>query len=198
MSLSDKKMDTLLNINTRGTRNPIDNLHNRYEATPYSDLNLLFDKIPLKDSDYLVDFGSGKGRVCFYVNHLFNCKADGIEANIHTYHESLLNLDKYLLNKSENNEINFTYGFAEEYQIKKEHNIFFFFNPFSVQIFKKVLKNINESLNEFPRQIKILLAYPVIEYVSYILDHTDLVVVDYIEAQEKKEKLNKFLILSNE
>lgn len=124
---NEKKFDKLLNINTRGTRESIMVSHYRYEGTPYFDLELLFNQIKLTENDYLVDFGSGKGRICIYANFLFNCYADGIEANLSTFHDSLLNLTDYYNRYDYSGKITFNYGLAEEFEIKKEHNFFFFF-----------------------------------------------------------------------
>lgn len=188
----------MLNIKTRGTRESKNRQHFRYEATPYSDLVLLFEKIKLKSDDFLVDFGSGKGRVCFYSNYLFNNNVVGVEANLHTYHESLLNLTDFSKKFNSDNKINFHYGFAEEFIIEKNHNVFFFFNPFTTHIFKKVLTNITSSIKDNFRNITIILAFPIVEYVDYIINHTNFIVDSYIESKDKKNKLNKFLILRNQ
>ncbi len=194
---NEKKFDKLLNINTRGTRESIKVYHYRYEGTPYSDLELLFNQIKLTKNDHLVDFGAGKGRICIYVHYLFNCFVDGIEANLSTFHDSLLNLTDYYNHFDYDEKITFNYGLAEEFEIKKEHNVFFFFNPFSIQIFKHVLSNIDKSLNNNPRKITIILAYPIIEYINYLIDHDKYIMVDSIDVFKKKKSITKFLILTN-
>lgn len=143
----------------------------------------------------MLDFGSGKGRVCFLAHHLFNCNARGIEANLSTYHDALLNLNDY---NNSDNKIKFHYGYAENFKITEKFNVFFFFNPFTIKIFKEVLNNIIKSVKLFPRKITIILAYPIVEYVNYILEHTNLIIDNYIEAKSKKDKENKFLILTNQ
>lgn len=197
LNTSEKKVDKLLNIKTRGVRNSKNEQHFRYEPTPYSDLYLLFEKIKLKETDHFVDFGSGRGRVCFYTHYLFNCFVSGVEINTTTYHEALLNLNSYNKKYKNQNKIIFYHEYAEEFNITNSQNIFFFFNPFTIPIFKKVIYNIKESLKEYPRDITIILTYPIIEYVSFILEETDFLVVDYIEANNKNKNLNKFLILQN-
>lgn len=194
--LSERKIDRLLNIKTRGTRNPKEKDHFRYEATPYKDLLLLFDKLKLTKDDHFVDFGSGKGRVCFLVDHLYNATTYGLEINRETYHDALLNLTDYKEHKKDVR-INFINEYAEKYNILDKQNVFFFFNPFTVNIFEDVIKNIIDSLNKHKRKITIILTYPIVDYVEFILTNTNFIVVDYIEAQNKKEKRNKFIILSN-
>lgn len=196
--MNEKKIDQLLNIKTRGTRDSSDKHHFRYEATPYNDLDLLFEIIKFNEDDHFVDFGSGKGRICFYINYLFNSYTYGIEANLSTYHEALINLDSFNLKYNNDDKVNFIYNYAENYPIKDNQNVFFFFNPFTIHIFKKVISNINQSIINNPRKITIILAYPILEYVTYLLDHTEFLVKDYIDAKSKKEKHNKFLILTSE
>ncbi len=196
-NLTEQQIDLKLNITTTGTRSSSHKQHYAYEPTPYNDLFLLFKKIKLKSSDYFVDFGSGKGRVCFLVNYLFSSSVKGIEANAHTYGDALANLKNYQTKAKTNDKIAFHLGLAEKHIIAAQDNIFFFFNPFTVQIFKKVITNIISSVKENPRKITIILAYPIIEYVSYIIDHTNLIVKDYIEGTKNDHKFNKFLILSN-
>ena len=51
----------------------------------------------------------------------------------------------------------FQYGLAEQYEIQKTENIFYFFNPFSADIFKKVVKNIMKSYEEHNRTMHLIL-----------------------------------------
>ena len=67
----EQDYERLLNIETKKEqKNFHQSLHyNRYEATPYSALELLFKEYKVCDSDYIVDYGCGKGRLLFYINH---------------------------------------------------------------------------------------------------------------------------------
>lgn len=197
ITLSERKTDRLLNIKTTGIINSKEKDHFRYEPTPYKDLYLLFEKLKLKETDHFVDFGSGRGRVCFYVHYLFKSFVYGIEINLPTFHESLINLQNYNNKYNSNNKIAFINEYAENYEIKNFQNIFFFFNPFTVKIFKKVIYNIDDSLKKHPRDITIILTYPILEYVNFILQETDFIVKDYIEFNKHNKSLNKFIILKN-
>ncbi len=48
--------------------------------------------------------------------------------------------------------------------VKREDNCFYFFNPFSEKVFKKVIANIMESVMKTPRTIDLILYYPIPEY----------------------------------
>ena len=117
----------------------------RYEPTSYSGLICAFDE--LEDSitkyDRLVDFGCGKGRVLFYVNQRFQCEVCGIEVDEQLYELALDNRAYFNTRFRDTMErIEILHGKAEEYVIKPEDNIFYFFNPFEINIFEKVIDNI--------------------------------------------------------
>ncbi len=195
--LSERNVDKKLNIKTRGLKEPTVKNHYRYEATPYKDLNLLFENIKLKETDYLLDIGSGKGRICFYANYLFNCHVEGVEADLSTYNDSLLNLKNFNQKYNKDNKIKFYNEYAEKFLIDPKHNVFFFFNPFDVHLFKKVIYNILVSVKKNHRQITIILAFPFVDYAEFILEIEELVVVYLKEYSKKKDIFNKFLVLRN-
>ncbi|BAM48403.1 hypothetical protein AXY_22710 [Amphibacillus xylanus NBRC 15112] len=56
--------------------------YNRYEATPYQALESLIQHYKLKPTDRVVDFGSGRGRVSFFLHNHFNVPITGVEMTI--------------------------------------------------------------------------------------------------------------------
>ena len=64
--------------------------YNRYEPTPYKALDALAE-IQVSGINRVVDFGSGRGRVAFYIHNRFQLPVTGIEANCQTYEEALEN-----------------------------------------------------------------------------------------------------------
>ncbi len=128
-----------------------------------------------------MDFGSGKGRVIFYVNYKFNCLTKGIEANHITHDEAISNFHNYLnLKPDAINNIQFELLQAEKYSINKEDNVFYFFNAFSIVIFKKVISNILKSQKEAPRQITLILYYSFPDYINFINEHTNFKLIKKI------------------
>lgn len=167
--------DKLFNIKTGGDQEGFNkSLHyHRYEATPYSALEELFNNYGLNSSDQVVDFGCGKGRLNFYINHLFNATVVGVEMNEAYYQNAVENRINYL--KKMNNgkgKIHFNCCLAEEYQINSLDNRFYFFNPFSLQIFRKVINNILISVEKSERDIELILYYPSEEYVYLLENYT--------------------------
>lgn len=173
--MKEKEYDEQLNIKTGGDQkgtHPSFHYH-RYEATPYSALEVLFANYELKSSDRIVDFGCGKGRLNFYVSYLYNATVVGVEMNEIFYQESVANRDTYLKKTNRSIEkIHFHCCIAEEYEIDPLDNCFYFFNPFSVQVFMNIVKNILVSVEASAREIEIILYYPSEDYIYYLENYT--------------------------
>lgn len=186
----------MLNIRTVGIREwrkETDD-YNRYEATPYVALKKLFKRYKLNKTDRLVDFGSGRGRISFYVHYHFHIPVIGVENNDKTFEEALDNKVSYR-HKADDilAPIYFEYGLAEQYEIQHEDNRFFFFNPFSVDIFKKVVKNILKSVEKSKRSVDIILYYPLGSY-KHVLKKTPFQLMDKIVVPGIHGRYGKFLI----
>lgn len=139
-----------------------------YEATPYSILHTLFEEYELQQNDSFVDFGSGKGRLLFYVHNLFGVSVTGVEMNEYLHKKTWKNKKRYLKNSKQREEIQLECCLAEEYLVKASNNVFYFFNPFSIQIFMKVINNILDSFESHPRKIDLILYYPSAVYIHYL------------------------------
>lgn len=166
--------DKLLNIKTGQAQKGFHNSfhYHRYEPTPYAALEELFQHYELKKSDRVVDFGCGKGRLNFFIHHLFQSTVVGVEMNDEYYKDSMKNLETYSRKaKIETGTITFCHCLAEEYEIHPKDNRFYFFNPFSVQIFMKIINSILYSVESSPRDIEIVLYYSSDDYVHYLEEH---------------------------
>ncbi|MFB1081754.1 class I SAM-dependent methyltransferase [Jeotgalibacillus sp. JSM ZJ347] len=146
--------------------------HNRYEATPYEGLEALSDAYPLQGRS-VVDYGCGKGRVSFYLHHRFGIDVTGIEMNPRLYQAALENQSSYLAKrKLKKGSIQFERAFAEKYEVRAEQNVFYFFNPFSLQLFSAVMNRIAASLEEHPRHATLILYYPTVQYIHYVEENS--------------------------
>lgn len=172
--MKEKDYEKLLHINTEGHQQGFHkSLHyHRYEPTPYAYLELLFSEYTLRSSDHVVDFGCGKGRLNFFIHHFFQAAVTGIEFNELYYQDALKNRTTYSCNRINSMEkIHFQLCKAEEYEIAPLDNRFYFFNPFSIQIFIKIINNILYSLEKNKRDAEIILYYPSDEYCLYLDNH---------------------------
>ncbi|RIW27429.1 class I SAM-dependent methyltransferase [Bacillus salacetis] len=147
--------------------------YNRYEPTPYPVLERLFDYVELEQTDRIVDFGCGTGRLNFYVHHRFQPTVVGVEMNEFYYHVANENKNSYLgvFGFSESRII-FENSLAQDYAIHPRDNVFYFFNPFSIQIFINVINNIVHSFEEESRDIQLILYYAPEDYVFFLENKT--------------------------
>lgn len=142
-----------------------------------------------------MDFGSGKGRVVFYANYKFNCFAKGIEANHITHDEAINNFHDYLkIQPQAINKINFELLQAENYNINPDDNVFYFFNAFSLVIFKKVIFNIIKSAKDNPRKITLIMYYSFPDYLKFITEHTPFKLIKEIADPNDSNPQQNFLI----
>ncbi|WP_042351764.1 SAM-dependent methyltransferase [Bacillus massiliigorillae] len=170
--MKEIEYDHLLNIKTTGDQMGFHkSLHyHRYEPTPYAGLKKLLQHLPLTGNDRVVDFGCGKGRLNFFIHHECQASVVGIEMDEGFYEEALANLASYG-KKASTDKIQFLCCFAQEYEVNRRDNVFYFFNPFSVQIFRNVINNILLSVERTKREITVVLYYPSEEYLFFLDDH---------------------------
>ncbi|MDW0116576.1 SAM-dependent methyltransferase [Sporosarcina thermotolerans] len=197
--MNEKEYDKLLQIKTAGTLELLSQSphYNRYEATPYEALDTLFNEYKLGRDDGFVDFGCGKARVSFYVHHHFSSSVAGIEMNGQLYQDAIVNLASYRRKaKHAGGAIRFERCLAEEYQIDASENRFYFFNPFSIQVFMKVVWNILWSAESEQRLVDIILYYPTAEYVQFMDNHTQFELWKEIKVDQlyDKNENERFLI----
>ena len=180
----EQQFENLLNIRTSGYQYgfPKDAMYHRYEPTPYDALEQLFVQYELPMRAQVVDFGCGKGRVPVYLHWKFKIPTVGVEMDSKFFIEAEQNLQMYMQSiKKKFVPIKLVQTIAERYEINKSENVFFFFNPFSVHIFRQVVANILSSYEENPRTMDIVLYYPTTDYLYYLSMQTPF--EDLLEVQ---------------
>jgi len=197
--MNEQFYDKLLNISTcEEQKRFYKSFHyHPYEPTPYSALEMLFNQYEVTSSDQIVDFGCGKGRLNFFIEYLFQATVIGIEMNNIFYEEALVNLEGYVRKKKNSRErIHFYNCLAEEYKIGSKDNRFYFFNPFSIQIFRKVVNNILLSVEQAKRDINLILYYPSDDYIYFLEKDTSFELKQEVRLGAKYEQnpSERFLI----
>lgn len=192
----DEWMDQRLHIQTAGVREWVHQLahYNRYEATPYDAMDFLFSRHPVLRSGSWIDFGCGKGRVSFYVHYTFELDVTGIEMNHVLFQDAMNNLMAYRQAfPKKAGSVTFDRGLAEQTAIPSDAAVFYFFNPFSVDIFRAVIRNIVRSLEENPRDAEIILYYPTTAYLLLLEAHeafekTAEILIDHLAVRDSNER----------
>lgn len=179
MNDNENTWDKLLQIKTTGRDDSnSDQYRYPYEPTPYSVLERLANSGLIRKKDVVLDYGCGKGRVDFFLSYQTKATTIGIEYDERIYLSSLEN-KKTAVSKARTE---FVLARAEEYEVPSEVNRYYFFNPFSVELLRKVMARIIESYYENPREAFLFFYYPSEEYISYLMTVDELEFYDEIEC----------------
>ena len=183
----EKDWDKILQIKTDG-RDDTKSDHYRfsYEPTPYSVLERLAESELIGEDDVVVDYGCGKGRVGFFLSHKTKARTVGIDFYDRVYRIALEN-KKTAVSRAKSD---FVLIKAEDYEVPSDVNRCYFFNPFSVELLRKVMARIIESYYENPREIFLFFYYPSDSYISYLMTVDELDFYDEIECEDLFEGNN--------
>ena len=177
--------DKLLKIKTTGRDDSnSDQYRYPYEPTPYSVLERLANSGFIRKKDVVLDYGCGKGRVDFFLSYQTKASTIGIEYDERIYQRAIENQ----LNAVSKAKTEFVLARAEEYEVPSEVNCCYFFNPFSVELLRKVMARIAQSYYENPREILLFFYYPSEEYVSYLMTVDEIEFYDEIDCGDLFEK----------
>ena len=189
-----------LNICTSGCdASKEDDYHYPYEPTPYAVLERLVDSNYISKENIVIDYGCGKGRVGFFLNHRIGCEVIGIDFDERMCKIAKENLCTFIRDNNEG-KVEFVCESAEKYEVI-DADVFYFFNPFSVEILQSVIGKIIKSYYSQPREMCLFFYYPSDEYVSYLMTIPELCFVDEIDCSDlfmghnEREKILIFEVL---
>ena len=188
MTDNENYWDKLLKIKTSGRDDTnADLFRYPYEPTPYSVLERLADSKLFAKNDTVLDYGCGKGRVGFFLSYQTKANSIGVEYDERIYLKAQEN--KKTAASSARTEFVHTKG--EDFVVPDCVNRCYFFNPFSVEIFSKVMARIIESYYENPRKILLFFYYPSDEYMGHLMSVNELDFYDEIDCSDLFDKNNK-------
>jgi 16S rRNA G966 N2-methylase RsmD len=149
-----------LGIDTYGYINPVDlgftnTEFNAYIPIGYRAIYSVLERIPLeKSKSTFVDYGAGKGRAVVVAATLPFKRVIGIELSAALLEAAKNNVGKMRYKRAASVEL---YQMdATQYVVPKDVNMIFFYNPFKGQALKKVVDNIYDSYQQYPRKIYII------------------------------------------
>ena len=149
-----------------------------YEPTPYTVLERLADSGLLTQDDVVLDYGSGKGRVSFFLSYRTKAKTIGIEYDKRIFQIALENNKTAVLRAKSD----FVAISAEEYVPPCDVTRCYFFNPFSVEILRQVMARILTSYYADPREMLLFFYYPSDEFMCYLMTVDVLEFYDEIDC----------------
>lgn len=197
MKENETTWDKLLQIKTTGRDDSnSDQYRYPYEPTPYCVLERLANSGLIRKKDVVLDYGCGKGRVDFFLAYQTKASTLGIEYDERIYRGALENRKTAVSGAR----TELVAARAEEYEVPEIINRFYFFNPFSVELLRKVMARILESYYENPREAFLFFYYPSEEYISYLMTVDELEFYDEIdcgdlfEGNDERERIMIFML----
>lgn len=150
------KQESLENLGlSKTTSNP-------YMAGSSGRVKYVINKLNIKDTDTILDFGCGKGKMLYIMSKYPFKRVDGVEITNSLSKIAINNLNKLGVKKSKIYNCD-----ASNFKELKLYNYFYFFNPFPGNVMADVISNIEESNKRHPREITII--YYVPNYENEIL-----------------------------
>ncbi len=156
----DIGVDALLGIDTfvpALKRSANDSARNRrYEPLPYRALRTIARHLPLSEDDVLIDLGSGKGRVLCLAATALRTRCAGVEVSPSLANAALNNIRRL---RWRHRPIDLANTDAADAAIG-DASVVFMYNPFSAEVLRRVLQQVDWSLRNSPRKLRICYANP--------------------------------------
>ena len=181
MNKNEDKWDRLLQIWTTGRDDTgADQYRYPYEPTPYPVLERLANSGYTRKGNTLLDYGCGKGRVDFFLSWQLRCRTIGVEYDERIY-DKAVESQKTAVSAERTT---FKLTDAEHFAVPESVDRIYFFNPFSLELLRKVFGRILESWYWAPRKILFFFYYPSDEYISYLMTVDELDFLDEIDCRD--------------
>ncbi len=128
-----------------------------YGATPEPAIRGMLEHLVLDHSKYVfVDFGSGKGRVLLLASDYPFKSIIGIEFSQKLHKIAQNNISKWNNPRQKCRDIESICIDARNFKLPPTPLVLYFFTPFPIPVIQQVVDNIQESLTNNPRPIRIL------------------------------------------
>jgi len=137
-----------------------------YQAAPPVLLEQAVAGLRINYPDYtFVDFGCGKGKALLLASAFPFKKIVGVELSPGLAEVAAANLRKYRNGKQRCRALETVCMDAAEFPLPQTPLVCFFYNPFREEIMARVLKNIERSVKQNPRDLVIVYLYPELEHL---------------------------------
>ena len=155
--INTSRLNNLKNLTLKGNRLDAE----IYQGANYFLLEKVFEESRLIGiNESIIDFGCGKGRAMVVAAHFGYNKITGIEFAKELSDEAsktITPVQKQFPDKI----FKVINANAADYNIEKDANVFFFFNPFNEIVMQQVVRNILASLKRKPREVFTIYLNPV-------------------------------------
>jgi predicted RNA methylase len=134
----------------------------QYAPVPFTQLYKLFKALPIDPQEYaFIDLGCGKGGALVCAAECGFRAVIGIEFDQDLSASATRNLELFRAGRPTSCTTDIVHSDAVEYQFPNVPSLIFMFNPFGENTMRAVLRNIEQSFLEHPRELYIAYFNPV-------------------------------------
>lgn len=173
--------------------NSIDGMHPCVNSTQ-KEIFPLLDRchcLP-KEGDAIFDFGCGKGSAMLtFLDYGFS-KVGGVEYADNVYEILVSNFEKLGMDPK-GEKVTCIHGDAAVVQEElDEYNWFYFYDPFEINVFEKVIQNICDSVRRVPRQVHIINILP--RYHQLIINTGMFVLTNQFDIMSRQRVVDVYIL----
>ncbi len=140
--------------------------HSPYQPTDAALFKEMMARLPIDFSEFtFVDLGSGKGRTLLMASEYPFRRIVGVEILPELHEVAQENLSRYKNESQKCRVLDAICGDAIDFAFPLEPLVLFLFNPLSASGLRRVLSNLDKSLNAYPRAVYLLYHNPLQEHV---------------------------------
>lgn len=144
---------------------------NDYEAIDPKLFRKALHALKINYEDFIfVDFGSGMGRAVLLASEFPFRAVLGVEFSPELHRIAEDNIRRYQKGSRKCGDVKSVCMDALEYAVPDNPAVLFFYNPFKEQLLASVLENIRRSLEQNPREIRVIYVHP---KLSHLMDSDD-------------------------
>jgi hypothetical protein len=140
---------------------------NRYVPVRPSTAQCILRDLPIRDAaEYVfIDLGSGKGRMLLIAaEHPFR-EVQGIEFALELHRQAEANIERYRSRKRRCSRVRSLAMNIADYAFPEENLVIYLFNSFGQDVMEQMLKRLQKSLRDHPRDVIIVMLFPDFSYL---------------------------------
>lgn len=124
-------------------------------------------ELPVKDySEYtFIDIGSGKGRMLFVAAELPFRRVLGVEYSTSLHELARVNIQRFSHMRQKCRDIESVQANATDFEFPNQKLVLYLFNPFGPEVMGRMLANLEQSLDQAPRHIIIVMLWPELSHM---------------------------------
>ncbi|MDE5452803.1 hypothetical protein GWE18_07960 [Bradyrhizobium sp. CSA112] len=133
----------------------------RYQTIDPDAVRIAIENLPIEFEDFVyIDLGSGKGRTLLIASEYPFKQTVGVEFSLELHTIATGNIDRYSKRKCKN--VSSLHLDAASFDFPPDNMVIYMYHPFGESVFRRVLENLEVSLDHRDREVYVIYFNPVL------------------------------------